>query len=44
LDENAGAVNVTLSDEELTHIDEVVPKDMVAGTRYAEAQMAALES
>jgi len=44
LDENAGAVNVTLSSDELAHVDEVVPKDMAAGTRYPEAQMAALES
>jgi aryl-alcohol dehydrogenase-like predicted oxidoreductase len=42
--ENAGAVNITLSADELSNIDEVVPKDMAVGTRYPEAMMGAMES
>ncbi len=34
LDENAGALGVTFTAEELASIDEVIPKDMAVGTRY----------
>ncbi|WP_430392257.1 aldo/keto reductase [Dyella sp. 20L07] len=39
LDENLGAINVTLSADELKIIDAVFPPDAVAGTRYTEAGM-----
>jgi len=39
LDENAAATDVELTPEELAHIDELIPKDMAAGTRYPEAAM-----
>ena len=34
LEENAGALNVTLSDEEMRRIDEIAPKGVAAGDRY----------
>ena len=43
LGENAGAVEITLSDAELAEIDEVIPKDMVVGTRYSEDGMKMLD-
>ena len=39
LDENVGALEVTLSDAELDEINEVIPKDLVVGTRYPEDAM-----
>lgn len=39
LEENAGALAVSLSEEELKTIDEVISPSMVAGTRYTEAGM-----
>jgi aryl-alcohol dehydrogenase-like predicted oxidoreductase len=39
LQENAGAVDVVLSSEDLARIDEVAPKDAFAGSRYPEAMM-----
>ncbi|OJW85243.1 MAG: aldo/keto reductase [Bacteroidetes bacterium 46-16] len=39
LEENAGAVNVSFSKEELTGIDNIFPKDVASGTRYPEAMM-----
>jgi aryl-alcohol dehydrogenase-like predicted oxidoreductase len=39
LQENAGAVDVVLSKEDLAQIDEVAPKDAFAGSRYPEAMM-----
>ena len=39
LEENAGAVNVTLTDEDLSRIEEVMPKGVAAGERYGEAGM-----
>lgn len=39
LDENLGALDVTLSDAELKAIDAVFPPDAAAGTRYTEAGM-----
>jgi aryl-alcohol dehydrogenase-like predicted oxidoreductase len=42
VDENAGACAVTLSADELAKIDEILPPDVAAGTRYPEAAMRAL--
>jgi len=44
LAESLGALNVTLSADDLAAIERAVPKDAAAGTRYAEAQMAHLDS
>jgi aryl-alcohol dehydrogenase-like predicted oxidoreductase len=44
LTEALGALEVNLSTEDLTAIAAAVPKDAVAGTRYAEAMMAHLDS
>jgi aryl-alcohol dehydrogenase-like predicted oxidoreductase len=40
LDENAAAVAVELTTGELAAIDELIPRDMVAGARYPESGMA----
>jgi aryl-alcohol dehydrogenase-like predicted oxidoreductase len=39
LEENLGAVDVTLTDEEMRTIDRISPKGAAAGERYAEAGM-----
>jgi aryl-alcohol dehydrogenase-like predicted oxidoreductase len=39
LEENAGAVNVTLTEEDLRRIDEAIPRGSVAGERYSEQMM-----
>ena len=39
LEENAGAVNVSLSESDLEEIEEVAPKGVAAGERYHEAGM-----
>lgn len=39
LEENADALNIILTDEELTEINSVFPKDAAAGLRYPEAMM-----
>ena len=39
LEENAGAVNVSFSAEELAAIDNIAPKGIASGTRYPEAMM-----
>jgi aryl-alcohol dehydrogenase-like predicted oxidoreductase len=44
LAESLGAASVTLSAEQLAAIESAMPADAVAGTRYAEAQMAMLDS
>jgi len=44
LAESLGALDVTLSADELAAIERAVPRDAAAGTRYAEAQMAHLDS
>jgi aryl-alcohol dehydrogenase-like predicted oxidoreductase len=44
LDENAGAVEVALSVQELSAIDSVMPPGAAAGTRYAEAAMQLLNA
>ena len=42
LEENAGAVNVTLTEEDLLRIEEAVPRGSAAGERYSEQQMRAV--
>ena len=42
LEENIGAVNVQLSNEELKEIDAIIPKDAASGLRYPEAMMEAV--
>ena len=42
LEENAGALEITLSQDDLRRIDEVAPKGVAAGTRYPEAMMGAV--
>jgi aryl-alcohol dehydrogenase-like predicted oxidoreductase len=42
LEENVGALNVTLTAEELRGIDEIVPRGVAAGARYSEAAMRAV--
>jgi aryl-alcohol dehydrogenase-like predicted oxidoreductase len=42
LEDNLGALNVTLSEAELAQIDEILPPGAATGTRYAAPQMAAL--
>jgi aryl-alcohol dehydrogenase-like predicted oxidoreductase len=42
LEENAAAVDITLTDEDLRRIEEAMPKGSVAGERYAEQQMRAV--
>ncbi len=42
LEENAGALEITLSGDDLRRIDEVAPKGVAAGTRYPEAMMGAV--
>ena len=44
LAESLGALDVTLSADDLAAIERAVPRDAAAGTRYAEAQMAHLDS
>lgn len=44
LNETLGALDVTLSDADAKHIQELVPADKVAGTRYDKNQMAMLDS
>jgi aryl-alcohol dehydrogenase-like predicted oxidoreductase len=42
LEENAAAADVTLTDEDLRRIEEAIPRGSVAGERYAEQQMRAI--
>jgi aryl-alcohol dehydrogenase-like predicted oxidoreductase len=42
LEENAGAADVTLNDEDLRRIEEAIPRGSAAGERYAERQMRAV--
>lgn len=39
LEENVGALDVSLTEEELREIDEIAPKGVAAGLRYPEAMM-----
>ena len=42
LEENVGALDVTLTPEELREIDEIAPKGVAAGARYPETSMRAV--
>jgi aryl-alcohol dehydrogenase-like predicted oxidoreductase len=42
LEENAAAADITLTDEDLRRIEEAMPRGSVAGERYAERQMRAV--
>lgn len=42
LEENVGAVDLKLTKEELALIDEIVPHNIAAGTRYPEAMMSSV--
>ena len=42
LEENAGAVEINLTDDDLARIDEAAPKGVAAGERYDEAGMSTL--
>ncbi|MGX5665053.1 aldo/keto reductase [Rhizobium daejeonense] len=44
LQESLGAADYSLTPEDLAEIEQAVPKNAAAGTRYAEAQMAHLDS
>ena len=44
LQESLSALDLALTEEELVRIEQAVPAEEVAGTRYAEAQMSALDS
>jgi len=39
LEENIGALNVSLTAADLKRLDQLFPKDAAAGTRYGEAMM-----
>ena len=43
LDENAAALGVELTADDLAEIDSVLPRDLVAGTRYPEEAMSLLD-
>ncbi len=42
LEQNAGAAEIILSQEELAAIEDVFPKDAASGLRYPEAMMASV--
>jgi len=42
LEENLGALNISLSQNELAQLDDIAPKGVAAGTRYPEAMMGAV--
>jgi aryl-alcohol dehydrogenase-like predicted oxidoreductase len=44
LSDSLGALDVTLTDDQLQQLDSAVPPDAAAGSRYAEQQMAHLDS
>jgi aryl-alcohol dehydrogenase-like predicted oxidoreductase len=44
LEESLGALSITLSEDDLQQIEKSMPPDAVAGTRYDENQMKALDS
>jgi aryl-alcohol dehydrogenase-like predicted oxidoreductase len=44
LEESLGALTIRLSSDELTEIEQAVPAEAVAGTRYDERQMSVLDS
>jgi aryl-alcohol dehydrogenase-like predicted oxidoreductase len=42
LEENAAAVDITLTDEEIRRLDSIAPPGVTAGLRYPEPMMAVL--
>ncbi len=44
LEENAGAINVNLTSQELKELDSIAPKGVAVGTRYPEAMMGSLNA
>jgi aryl-alcohol dehydrogenase-like predicted oxidoreductase len=44
LNESLGALEIALSDSDLAEIEAAIPPDAIAGTRYAQPQMAMLDS
>jgi aryl-alcohol dehydrogenase-like predicted oxidoreductase len=44
LQEALGALDLALTPDDLARIEQAVPADQVAGTRYGQAQMAMLDS
>ncbi len=44
LEENLGAANITLTGDDLVRLEAAAPREAVAGDRYAEAQMAAIDT
>ena len=44
LEENAAALNITLSPEELNLIEEAAPKGIAAGERYPAAMMSSVNA
>jgi aryl-alcohol dehydrogenase-like predicted oxidoreductase len=44
LEEALGALDITLSKDDLAEIEAAIPRDAIAGTRYAQPQMAMLDS
>ncbi len=43
LEENVGAVNIKLTQQDLKEIDAIAPKNVAAGSRYPEAMMKSIE-
>jgi aryl-alcohol dehydrogenase-like predicted oxidoreductase len=43
LEDNAGAAGVTLTADDLAHIEEAMPRGSAAGERYSEAQMRSID-
>jgi len=43
VEENVGALEVTLSDEDLQTLEEIAPPGVAAGQRYPEQMMGALD-
>jgi aryl-alcohol dehydrogenase-like predicted oxidoreductase len=44
LEEALGALDITLTKSDLAEIEAAIPRDAIAGTRYAQPQMAMLDS
>jgi aryl-alcohol dehydrogenase-like predicted oxidoreductase len=44
LDESLAALEIQLTNEEIARLEEAIPASEVAGSRYAEMQMRALDS
>jgi aryl-alcohol dehydrogenase-like predicted oxidoreductase len=44
IEQNAAAVDITLTEDELNRLDEIFPRDAASGLRYPEAMMAAVNA